>query len=138
MNHNEEFQLYDQMKERLLRQENFDEDYPFEIELNYYEHDNELIYDVVINNSKIDMYHCIFLVYANESQDQLCPSLGIFDSEIYSIKKQGSQKKGMYKGVILSGKSQERQNIRLYIQYYSDESLENKNEMFIEVKDEIR
>lgn len=77
-------------------------------------------------------------MYANESQDQLCPSLGIFDSEIYSIKKQGSQKKGMYKGVILSGKSQERQNIRLYIQYYSDESLENKNEMFIEVKDEIR
>lgn len=128
-----EVDLYLHIKQQLLEKEEFD-DADFHVQLVYNDMEDGYRYDVVIDQPSEDMYHIIALCYNEESSDEVCPSLGIFDSEEFHLKRNYIKKDlGFYKGIQLSGKCQKKNDVLLYICYYTDENQTNKIEKYIKV-----
>lgn len=133
---NKQFQVYEDIKQNLIDQQEFDSHYPFDVTLTYNQIDHEYRYDVIIKNPQEDMYQVIALVYAYETSDRICPTLGLFDEESFHLKKGYVNKsEGFYKGIQLSGTTNEKKAIKLYISYFQDEQKQKRVEKYIEVKE---
>ena len=135
----QQFEEYYQIREQLLQQDEFEETRYFSVTLVYNQVDNQYRYDIVIDHPQIDMYDITAMVYADETVEEMCPSLGILEDNQYHLKKDYVNKQeGFYKGIQLSGKTSQKKAILLYVSYYLDEELTQKVENYIEVQDEIR
>lgn len=135
----QQFEEYYQIREQLLQQDEFEEAKDFSVALVYNQVDNQYRYDIVIDHPQIDMYDITAMVYADETAEEMCPSLGILEDNEYHLKKDYVNKQeGFYKGIQLSGKTSQKKAILLYVSYYLDEELTQKVENYIEVQDEIR
>lgn len=133
---NQNFDTYNEIKEKLLSQENYDKSYDFQIDLIYNLIDTNYRYDIIINQPKNEMYHIIAMSYASETDNEMCPNIGIFDVESFHLKKDYIDKKsGFYKGIQLSGTTEKKQPIKVYICYYTDINKEHKVEKYIEVNE---
>ncbi|MEG0592738.1 MAG: hypothetical protein RR512_05450 [Coprobacillus sp.] len=131
--------IYKKVKDELVSRQEFDADYPFDVRLTYNSIDNKYYYDIIIDNVTVDMYYVKAVAFGNESEEQICPNVGIFDDEVYHLKKSYVDKVNhFYKGFQLSGTSDNKQTIRVYVGYYTDEDKSEFKENYIEVKDEIR
>lgn len=136
---NKDFELYTQLKDRLLSQTSFDSQYPFSVQIVYNELEDQYRYDIIIDNVQVDMYNIIALAYADESDEEMCPTIGIFDEEKFNLKVGFVDKANhFYKGIQLSGTIQDKQTIKLYVRYHPIENQSDYEEKFIEVKNEIR
>lgn len=132
-----QFELYNQLKKELIVHENMDKDIPCRISVVFNPLDNEYRYDIVIDQVQEDMYNIVALAYANEDSEQMCPTIGVFDEDTYSLKVNYINKsEGFYKGIQLSGKCAQKQTIKLYISYFTDEQKQKSIEKYIEVKEE--
>lgn len=136
----QQFELYNQLKKELIVHKDMDQDIPCRISLIFNPLENEYRYDIVIDQVQEDMYDIMAIAYANEDEEQLCPTIGLFDEETYSLKVNYINKPaGFYKGIQLSGKCDQKQAVKLYIRYFTDEKREKSVEKYIEVKEnEIR
>jgi len=135
-----QFFIYDDMKEKLVNQIQFDETMDCQVSLVYNELNDGYRYDIIIYQPLKDMYYINAMCYAEESLNQMCPNIGIFDDENYHLKKDYVNKKeGFYKGIQLSGIVKMKRKIKLYISYYTDIKRTKKIEKYIEVlENEIR
>ncbi len=135
----QQFEEYYQIREQLLQQDEFEEIKDFSVTLVYNQVDNQYRYDIVIDYPQIDMYDITAMVYADENEEEMCPSLGILEDNQYHLKKgYVNKQEGFYKGIQLSGKTSQKKVVFLYVSYYLDEELTQKIEKYIEVQDEIR
>ena len=73
------------------------EDLPFTVETIYDKLDNEIRYQVIIDNPKEDITNISALVVHNKQTDDVFPSIGIFDKKVNLIKDEKPS------GVILVG-----------------------------------
>lgn len=129
------FEMYSNIKEQLKNAEDFDVTVPFDINLQFVEADNGYHYHLIIDNVSEDMYNIVAMAYADENDEQMCPTLGIFDEEPFHLVPGVVDKVNcFYKGVQLSGTVLQKQDIRLWIRYYQDESKTKAIEKIIEVK----
>ena len=132
---NEQFQDYYQIKEQLITQQDFDEDYPFCVRVVFNHIDHLYRYDVIIDQPEVDMYYIEAMAYASEDNQKMCPVLGIVDESISHLKVQHVDKsKHFYKGVQLSGQTTQVQSVKLYVSYYLNEEKTERAEKYIEVK----
>ena len=83
---NEQFQDYYQIKEQLITQQDFDEDYPFCVRVVFNHIDHLYRYDVIIDQPEVDMYYIEAMAYASEDNQKMCPVLGIVDDSISHMK----------------------------------------------------
>jgi len=135
----EQFDLYNDIKQQLISLKTNDQEYDFSIRVIFSKLDEEYRYDVVIDEPKVNMYQIRAMCYASENDQQMCPTIGLFDEEVFHLKKDYIDKtKGFYKGVQLSGTSDQIIPVRVYVSYYLDEKLTQKVEKYIEVENEIR
>lgn len=126
-----DFYLY--TKQQLLEKETYDKA-EFRIQLVYNEIENGYRYDIIIDQPLIDMYYIKAMCYNEETDDEICPSIGFFDSESFHIKRDYIDKEsGYYKGIQLSGTCQKKNDVLLYICYYTDENQTNRIEKYIKV-----
>ena len=132
---NEQFQDYYQIKEQLITQQDFDEDYPFCVRVVFNHIDHLYRYDVIIDQPEVDMYYIEAMAYASEDNKKMCPVLGIVDESISHLKVHHVDKsKHFYKGVQLSGQTTQVQSVKLYVSYYLNEEKTERVEKYIEVK----
>ena len=132
---NEQFQDYYQIKEQLITQQDFDEDYPFCVRVVFNHIDHLYRYDVIIDQPEVDMYYIEAMAYASEDNQKMCPVLGIVDESISHLKVHHVDKsKHFYKGVQLSGQTTQVQSVKLYVSYYLNEEKTERVEKYIEVK----
>ena len=132
---NKQFDIYSSLKENLSTITSFSKDYPFQVNLTFKKWENKYLYNIIIDQPKVDMYNIVAMAYANEKEEQMCPTLGIFDKDTYSLRVGYVDKsKGFYKGIQLSGECDNKQSIHLFVQYYTDEEMKDKVEKYIEVK----
>ena len=132
---NEQFQDYYQIKEQLITQQYFDEDYPFCVRVVFNHIDHLYRYDVIIDQPEVDMYYIEAMAYASEDNQKMCPVLGIVDESISHLKVHHVDKsKHFYKGVQLSGQTTQVQSVKLYVSYYLNEEKTERVEKYIEVK----
>ena len=139
----EDMTYYDQylnIKDQLLNQEIFDDDYNFNIRVIYNFIDQEYRYDVIIDEPTETMYNLVVLSYVDEDDDEMCPNLGIFDYDSYHLIPNFIDKdNNYYKGVQVSGMCQDDTLVKVYVSYFLDEALTQKVEKYIEVENsEIR
>lgn len=128
-------QEYNQIEENIRKYKTYDEQFPFEINLIFNQIENEWRYDLVIDNPDVNMYDIKVLSYCQSQKDQICPSIGIFDEEVYNLKPNYiSKNEGYYKGIQLSGITSDKENVYVYVCYYADENYQEKIEKYIEVK----
>lgn len=133
----QQFDMYYEIKEQLMNQTHFDESNDFLISLVYNQMETSYRYDVIIDQPNVEMYHIIAMSYALEDDDTMCPNVGIFDEHDYHLKKNYVNKQeGYYKGIQLSGMTNKKQTIKLYISYSLDKENKNRIERYIEVKEE--
>lgn len=131
-----QFDTYNQIRNRLVEQNHFDEYTEFQVILVYNQLEDIYRYDIIIDHPEIDMYNITALSYASEDEDTMCPNIGIFDKNIYHLSTHIIDKtQGYYKGIQLSGTTQNKQTVKLYISYYTDNEQTNKIEKYIEVKE---
>lgn len=134
---NQQFDSYDKIKQNLIQRRQFDSDATFDVILLYNMIDEGYRYDIFIKNPQEDMYNVLALCLANETAEQICPTIGIFDEESYNLKVGYINKQqGFYKGIQLSGTTSSKQDIKLYVKYFQDEQKQKAVEKFIEVKAE--
>ena len=132
---NEQFQDYYQIKEQLITQQDFDEDYPFCVRVVFNHIDHLYRYDVIIDQPEVDMYYIEAMAYASEDNQKMCPVLGIVDESISHLKVHHVDKsKHFYKGVQLSGQTTQVQSVKLYVSYYLNEEKTERVEKYIEVE----
>ena len=132
-----QFELYNQLKKELIVREDMDKDIPCRIYVIFNPLDNEYRYDIVIDQVQENMYDIMAVAYAHEDDQQICPTIGIFDEDTYSLKVNYINKsEGFYKGIQLSGKCSQKQTIKLYLRYFTDEKREKSVEKYIEVNEE--
>lgn len=130
----ENFNGYNEIKEKLITQDHYDKSYDFHITLVYNLLDTGYRYDIIIDQPQSDMYHITAMSYASEADDDMCPNIGIFDEDNYNLKKGYIDKQaGFYKGIQLSGTTPKKQPVKVYICYYTDAHKKNKVEKYIEV-----
>lgn len=133
----QQFGSYDKIKQDLIQRRQFDTDATFDVVLLYNVIDEGYRYDIFIKNPQEDMYNVLALCYANETADQICPTIGIFDETSYNLKVGYINKQeGFYKGIQLSGTTSSKRDIKLYVKYFQDEQKQQAIEKFIEVKAE--
>lgn len=134
-----QFNDYYAIKEKLIHQQKFENTTDFSILLIYNQLEKEYRYDIIIDKPQRDMYNIVAMAYSSEKDDEICPTIGIFENEIYHLKKDYiSKENGFYKGIQLSGRTVKKGKVHVYISYYTDEKKTNKVEKYIEVNDEIR
>lgn len=134
---NQQFDSYNKIKQNLIQRRQFDSDAAFDVILLYNMIDEGYRYDIFIKNPQDDMYNVLALCLANETAEQICPTIGIFDEESYNLKVGYINKQqGFYKGIQLSGTTSSKQDIKLYVKYFQDEQKQKAVEKFIEVKAE--
>ncbi|WP_028043763.1 hypothetical protein [Candidatus Stoquefichus massiliensis] len=132
-----EFDVYQEMKDNLIKCHDFDNEYPFHIQLVFNKLEQKYRYDLIIDQPQVDMYDIQALAYANEDDKQTCPVIGIFDDEPFHLKRNYINKaENFYKGIQLSGECDEMENVKVYVSYYTDESKTKKETKYIEVKHE--
>lgn len=136
----QQFDLYDEIKEKLMTQDVFEKTGEFHIALVYNQLESGYRYDIIIDQPKIEMYHILAMSYAQEAKDNMCPNIGIFDDENYNLKANYIDKaSGFYKGIQLSGIVVHKQSVKVYISYYTDSQKTKKVEKYVEVfEDETR
>lgn len=133
-NENSDFREYEMIIETLKKCQIFDEP-TFQVRLIYNELEKGYRYDVVIDEVQIDMYDIEAICYNETSLDEIYPTIGLFDKEQYHLKKDYVDKKnGFYKGIQLSGISSQKNDVLLYISFYTDKELKNKDEKYIKVE----
>ena len=76
-----QFFIYDDMKEKLVNQIQFDETMDCQVSLVYNKLNDGYRYDIIIYQPLKDMYYINVMCYAEESLNQMCPNIGIFDDE---------------------------------------------------------
>lgn len=136
---NKELQIYTNAKNKLKDQEQFDVEYPYDVSLYYNYLDDRYLYDIIIDNVAVDMFYVKAIAYGNENDEEMCPNIGIFNDEIFHLKKGFVDKVNyFYKGIQLSGTIKNKQPIKVYIGYYKDKEKTKYIENYIEVNDEIR
>lgn len=136
---NSELDIYSQIKNELVNQKNFDNEYPYKIRLVYNFVEDKYLYDIIIDNVKVDMFYIKAIAYGTENDNQICPNIGIFNDEIFHLKNGVVDKiNHFYKGIQLSGTIKNKQTIKVYVGYYSDKDKTKYIENYIEVNDEIR
>lgn len=130
-----QFDVYQKIKENLIQCQDFDKEYPFQIQLIFNKLKQKYRYDLIIDQPQIDMYEIQALAYANEDDKQTCPAIGIFDDEPFHLKINYINKaENFYKGIQLSGECDNMQNVKVYVSYYTNESKTKKEIKYIEVK----
>ena len=128
------FEIYKEIKNNILKQTLFDSTDDFQVSLIYNKINDEYRYDIIIDQPKNVMYDITAMSYAKEAEEEMCPNIGIFDYEPFHLKKDYINKKEcFYKGIQLSGTTKIKQNVILYISYYTDKQKINKIEKYIEV-----
>lgn len=133
----QQFDEYHQIQDRLLQQTKFDVECDFDVYVVYNELENQYRYDLIIDNPDNLMYDITAMCYCNENIDDIFPCIGIFDDDLFHLKKDCVNKEeGYYKGIQLSGVSSMKEEIKLYVSYYDEKN--DKIELFLEVSDEIR
>ena len=80
-----QFELYNQLKKELIVREDMDKDIPCRISVIFNPLDNEYRYDIVIDQVQENMYDIMAVAYAHEDDQQICPTIGIFDEDTYSF-----------------------------------------------------
>lgn len=128
-----QFEIYDTLKSQLLMQTQFEKDSKdFHVQVLFQKRETDYRYDVIIDQPQDDMLSITELSYVNETDDNLCPSIGIFDEDEMHLRKDYVNKEeGYYKGIQLSGICQDIQPVKLYICYYNQEN--KKIEKYLEV-----
>lgn len=71
----EQFQEYYQIKEQLISHQEFDTDYPFHVQVVFYDLEDSYRYDVIIDQPQVDMYYIEAMAYAHEDDQKMCPVL---------------------------------------------------------------
>lgn len=131
----EQFQEYYQIKEQLISHQEFDTDYPFHVQVVFYDLEDSYRYDVIIDQPQVDMYYIEAMAYAHEDDQKMCPVLGIVDDSISHMKVDYIDKsQHFYKGVQLSGETEKIQDVKIYVCYYLDKEKTQKVEKYIEVQ----
>lgn len=131
---NPQMTQYEKTRDQLIACQQFDQNDDFHVQVIFNEIDDGYRYDVVIDQPKRDMYDIHAIAYANESENQMCPTIGFFDDESYHLCVNKIDKaNGYYKGVQLSGECSKKQTVRLYIYYFTDVKKTKKVEKMIEV-----
>jgi len=134
---NQNFDIYNTIREQLIAQKEYDEIYDFRATVVFNQLENGYRYDVIIDEPVSEMYQITAMSYADETADNMCPNIGIFDEDSYNLKKDYIDKSsGFYKGIQLSGTTLEKQTVRVYVSYYTDANKKQKIEKYIEVKEE--
>ena len=132
-----QFDEYHQIQESLIEQTVFTDEFDFDVYVVFNEINDEYRYDLIIDNPQNIMYDITAMCYIDEDTDDMFPSLGVFDEDMFHLKKGYINKEeGFYKGIQLSGMTLQKGKVKLYISYYDKE--DKKIELFIEVNDEIR
>ena len=127
-----EFSVYNDVKNILMTNEVYDHSSSdFNIQVLFQKRDNDYRYDVVVNNPKITMKSIQMLCYGGENDDQMCPSIGIFDSPMNLKKDFINKDVGYFKGIQLSGTCDRIEPIRIYLCYLDEDN--NKNIRYLEV-----
>ena len=130
-----QFENYYQIKEKLVSHQNFDDEYPFHIQVIFNMIDDSYRYDVIIDQPEVDMYYIEAMAYAKEDDQSMCPVLGIVDDSISHLKvNEVDKSQHYYKGIQLSGQCLEIQTVKVYMSYYLNEEKTEKVEKYIEVK----
>lgn len=65
--------------------------------------DNELMYTVVLDEPKEEMYQITALFMHDDESDSAYPSIGIFDDKLNLVPGVVDKEKSMVKGIVLSG-----------------------------------
>lgn len=131
---NSQFTMYEEIKNDLKNQQNFDKDFPFRIQLIFNQLDQKYRYDIIIDQPQINMYNIMALAYAQETDEQSCPVIGLFDQEPYHLHKNYVNKaEHFYKGIQLSGECEMKRTVKVYISYYINEEKTEKKVKYIEV-----
>lgn len=135
--HYSQFDVYQNIKDNLIKRHEFNQDYPFHIQLIFNKLEQKYRYDLIINQPQIDMYDIQALAYAQENDQQTCPAIGIFDEKPFHLKKNYINKsENYYKGIQLSGECDTIVNIKVYISYYTNQEKMQQEIQYIEVKHE--
>lgn len=132
---NDDYVYYIQVKEQLMKQTHFDQEYPFQIQVVFNKLEDHYRYDVIIDRPQKDMYSIQAMAYSEESDREMCPVLGFFDDDVSHLKVDYVNKaQHFYKGIQLSGECSKKQTIKVYISYSLDEKQTRREEKYIEVK----
>lgn len=92
-------------------------------------------YNLIISDPAVKMYDITLIATTLSGMDQYFPSLGIFDSDTYSLYPGKVEKdEGYYKGIALSGTTKNKDTVRCYISYYNSEYKDSAVHYVFEVK----
>ena len=128
-----QFDIYNTLKSQLSMQKQFDkESGDFTIQVLFQKRETDYRYDVIIDQPQNEMLSITALSYVDEKDENLCPSIGVFDEDDMHLRKgYVNKEEGYYKGIELSGVCQEIQPVKIYICYYNQEN--KKIEKYLEV-----
>ena len=115
-----------QEKEEFKSEEELDFNTYFDI---IRENDEKIVYSIVIDSPKIDMYSVKALLIHDYMAEDIFPSVGIFDEPVILLC--DSDEKIVLKGEIYSEKELTDTKFKLYLEYEDSEGLSNK--IFYEV-----
>lgn len=115
-----------QEKEEFKSEEELDFNTYFDI---IRENDEKIVYSIVIDSPKIDMYNVKALLIHDYMSEDVFPSVGIFDEPVSLLS--DSDNKIILKGDIYSEKELTDTKFKLYLEYEDNEGLSNK--IFYEV-----
>ncbi len=128
------YDSYYEIKDNLISQNEFNDEYPFNVYVVYNELDDYYRYDVIIDEAEVNMYDITAMAYCGEDTTT-CPVIGLFDEEPYHLIPNVIDKENnIYKGIQLSGTCDQIGTIKLYISYYLDEYDTKFQEYYIEVE----
>lgn len=132
---NTSYNIYYDLKDKLVSQSEFSDDYPFDAYVVFNELDDYYRYDVIVDNAQVNMYDITAMAYCNEDDNTSCPVIGLFDEDSYHLIPDFVDKdNNYYKGIQLSGQCDKKQDVKLYISYYLDEDETEFQEYFLEVE----
>lgn len=132
----EQLVIYEQYINKITEKTNDYYDYhnDFNIDLTFVKNGDHYDYSLILDESKIDMYHIILVSYSPYSIDKYHPTLGIFDDMSYSLV-QGLLDKdnGFYKGIGLSGTVTKKSDLIVLLSYFNTSEDKNRFEYIMKI-----
>lgn len=116
----EENKRYDAVLNEIKQTKQFDSEYPFDIQVNQYQKQNNYEYSVIIDHFRQRLDKIAVLVYdKNQPNSELYANIGLLDhSTIIGIPKEAVQLDNMTKGIILNQESNIKEiDLIIYVYY---------------------
>ncbi|MCD7808315.1 MAG: hypothetical protein LUH02_03155, partial [Erysipelotrichaceae bacterium] len=79
------YDIYYEMKDNLMSQTIFADDYPFDVAVVFNEMDDYYRYDVIVDEAQENMFDITAMAYCNEGDNNSCPVIGLFDDDPYHL-----------------------------------------------------